>query len=35
MDCKKKISSLDLVPGDIIEIPDNEAMPCDIILLNG
>lgn len=29
------ISSLDLVPGDIIEIPEHEYMPCDIILLNG
>ena len=32
---KKQISSLDLVPGDIIEIPDNSIMPCDLILLNG
>ncbi|EAR98784.2 E1-E2 ATPase family protein (macronuclear) [Tetrahymena thermophila SB210] len=32
---KKKISSLDLVPGDIIEIPDGQILPCDVILLNG
>lgn len=32
---KKEISSFDLVPGDVIEIPENGIMPCDIILLNG
>ncbi|KAL4462608.1 hypothetical protein ABPG74_000438 [Tetrahymena malaccensis] len=32
---KRKISSLDLVPGDIIEIPDGQILPCDVILLNG
>lgn len=32
---KKQISSLELVPGDIIEIPENKIMPCDLILLNG
>lgn len=29
------VSSLFLVPGDIIEIPDNQNMPCDILLLKG
>jgi len=28
-------SSANLVPGDIIEIPGNQIMPCDLILLNG
>ena len=23
------------MPGDIIEIPDNSIIPCDLILLNG
>ncbi|EGR30929.1 hypothetical protein IMG5_120940 [Ichthyophthirius multifiliis] len=32
---KQKISSLHLVPGDLIEISDGEIMPCDTILLNG
>ena len=32
---KKKMSSLDLLPGDLIEIPENSIMPCDIIILNG
>ena len=32
---KQIVSSLDLVPGDIIEIPDNKILPCDVILLNG
>lgn len=32
---KLTTSSFDLVPGDVIEIPENELMPCDIILLNG
>ncbi|EAR98781.2 E1-E2 ATPase family protein (macronuclear) [Tetrahymena thermophila SB210] len=32
---KQKVSSLDLVPGDIIEIPDGQILPCDVILLNG
>lgn len=32
---KKTISSLDLLPGDLIEIPENSVMPCDIIILNG
>ncbi|KAL4505178.1 hypothetical protein ABPG72_016245 [Tetrahymena utriculariae] len=33
--CKEKISSLNLVPGDLIEIPDGQILPCDVILLNG
>lgn len=32
---KQILSSFDLVPGDVIEVPENELMPCDIILLNG
>lgn len=29
------ISSENLVPGDIIKIPDNSKIPCDILLLSG
>ncbi len=29
------ISSKDLVPGDIVVIPDETLMPCDMILLSG
>lgn len=29
------IDSEDLVPGDLIEIPENQTLPCDIILRNG
>lgn len=32
---KQVLSSFDLIPGDVIEVPENELMPCDIILLNG
>lgn len=32
---RKEISSVDLVPGDIIEIQDDQTLPCDVILLNG
>ncbi|EGR27385.1 hypothetical protein IMG5_196550, partial [Ichthyophthirius multifiliis] len=32
---KQTISSLELVPGDIMEIPDGQIMPCDLIMLNG
>jgi cation-transporting P-type ATPase 13A2 len=28
-------NSVDLVPGDIIETPENCSMPCDIALLSG
>ena len=31
----RNISSSNLVPGDIIEIPCNKKMPCDIVLLTG
>ena len=31
----KRISSFELVPGDVIEISDNETITCDLILLNG
>lgn len=27
--------SVELVPGDVIEIPENCAMPCDLVLLTG
>jgi len=30
-----QIESKDLVPGDIIEIPENSKVPCDLILLEG
>lgn len=29
------MSSSNLVPGDVIEIPENEFMPCDVLLLTG
>lgn len=32
---KLKIDAEDLVPGDLIEVPEGEKMPCDAILLNG
>lgn len=32
---KTVVSSFDLVPGDVVEVPENEVMPCDLILLNG
>jgi cation-transporting ATPase 13A2 len=31
----KKISSKELVPGDIIEITDKMTLPCDAIMLKG
>jgi cation-transporting ATPase 13A3/4/5 len=31
----KEIESIHLVPGDIVEIPENKTIPCDIILLSG
>ena len=34
-DEEEVISSIDLVPGDIIEIEDGVIFPCDLILLNG
>jgi cation-transporting ATPase 13A2 len=30
-----KTDSTTLVPGDVIEIPENCSMPCDLILLTG
>lgn len=32
---KITIDSEELVPGDLVEIPENQTLPCDIILLNG
>ena len=31
----KKVNSRELVPGDVVEIPDMCFMPCDIIMLTG
>jgi len=31
----KEIDSDDLVPGDIVEIPEGVVMPCDVTLLTG
>ena len=31
----KEVASDELVPGDVIEIPENCSMPCDLILLTG
>jgi cation-transporting P-type ATPase 13A2 len=30
---KKTIKSTELVPGDVVEIPEYEKLPCDIIIL--
>lgn len=30
-----EIDSKELVPGDVIEVPENRIMPCDVILLTG
>ena len=32
---KSVVNSSELVPGDIIEIPENVLMPCDVILISG
>lgn len=32
---KLTLNSSELIPGDLIEIPENVYMPCDAILLNG
>lgn len=32
---KINISSAELIPGDLLEVPENVMMPCDAILLNG
>ena len=29
------VSSSDLVPGDVVVVPDNSLMPCDLVLLTG
>ena len=29
------MSSIELVPGDLIEVRDNWTVPCDCILING
>ena len=31
----KKVMSGNLVPGDVVVVPDNCLMPCDMILLTG
>ena len=31
----REISSTDLVPGDVIEVPEGISLPCDLILLTG
>jgi cation-transporting ATPase 13A2 len=31
----QKVSSVELVPGDLIEIPNNSKMPCDAVLIGG
>jgi cation-transporting ATPase 13A2 len=31
----QNLSSSDLVPGDVIVVPDNCLMPCDMVLLTG
>ena len=30
-----QIDSVELVPGDVIEIPENDSLPCDLCLLTG
>lgn len=30
-----EMNSSELVPGDVIEVPENCVMPCDVILLTG
>lgn len=30
-----KTTSDDIVPGDVIVVPDNCLMPCDVVLLTG
>ena len=30
-----EIDSAEIVPGDVIEIPENKILPCDLILLTG
>lgn len=35
LDCPENVSSADLVPGDLIIVPDDFVMPCDVALLSG
>lgn len=30
-----KMSSLALVPGDVIKVPDSTVMPCDAVIISG
>lgn len=32
---KRSVDSTDLVPGDIIEVPESMNLPCDLVLLTG
>jgi len=32
---KALVDSTELVPGDIIEVPEGKSLPCDLILLTG
>ena len=32
---KRQTTSTELVPGDVIEVPENMSLPCDLILLTG
>mmetsp|Transcript_9224 Transcript_9224/g.9197 ORF Transcript_9224/g.9197 Transcript_9224/m.9197 type:complete len:890 (-) Transcript_9224:6-2675(-) len=32
---KKEVSSTELVPGDLVEIPEGGEIPCDIVLISG
>ena len=29
------MNSIDLVPGDLIKVPESTVLPCDFILLSG
>ena len=32
---KRRVDSTDLVPGDIVEVPEAMTLPCDLVLLTG
>ncbi len=34
-DATREVDSTDLVPGDIIVIPEGINLPCDLVLLSG
>ena len=34
-DVTRDINSKELVPGDVIVVPENTSLPCDLILLTG